>query len=140
MIKHEDIDMKLTPQRLAILNFLDGNLSHPSAADVFKAISTNFPTMSIATVYNTLETLKEKGCIQELGIDSDKKRFDPNPKPHHHLICLNCKEVIDVFSNFSLDLQEKEKFGYEIVGNHVDFYGICPKCKEQKNLNSNIKR
>ena len=140
MIKHENIDMKLTPQRLAILDFLDGNLSHPSAADVFRAISTNFPTMSIATVYNTLETLKEKGLIRELGIDSDKKRFDPNPEPHHHLICLHCREIIDVFSNFSLDLQEKEKFGYEIVGNHVDFYGICPKCKEQKDLNSNIKR
>ncbi|MCX5808805.1 MAG: transcriptional repressor [Proteobacteria bacterium] len=138
MIKRENIDMKLTPQRLAILDCLDGNTSHPSAADVFRAIALNFPTMSIATVYNTLETLKEKGVVKELGIDSDKKRFDPNPEPHHHLICLNCKEIIDVFSYFSLDLQENEKCGYEIVGNHVDFYGICPKCKEKKKLDPNI--
>jgi Fur family peroxide stress response transcriptional regulator len=138
MIKRENIDMKLTPQRLAILDCLDGNTSHPSAADVFRAIALNFPTMSIATVYNTLETLKEKGVVKELGIDSDKKRFDPNPEPHHHLICLNCKEIIDVFSYFSLDLQENEKCGYEIVGNHVDFYGICPKCKENKKLDPNM--
>jgi Fur family transcriptional regulator, peroxide stress response regulator len=131
MIKRENIEMKLTPQRLAILDCLDGNTRHPSAADVFRAIAPNFPTMSIATVYNTLETLKEKGVVKELGIDSDKKRFDPNTEPHHHLICLNCKEIIDVFSDFSLDLQENEKYGYEIVGKHVDFYGICPKCKEK---------
>ena len=64
MIKHENIDMKLTPQRLAILDCLDENTSHPSAADVFRAITLNFPTMSIATVYNTLETLKEKGIVR----------------------------------------------------------------------------
>jgi Fur family peroxide stress response transcriptional regulator len=133
------MDMKLTPQRLAIIDFLEGNLSHPSASDVFRSISTNFPTMSLATVYNTLETLKEKGLIKELGIDTEKKRFDPNLEPHHHLICVHCREIIDVFSNFSLDLKENEKFGYEITGNHVDFYGICPKCKEKQSFNSNIK-
>ena len=133
-MKRGSNEMKQTPQRLAILEFLKGNTNHPSAADVFRAITLNFPTMSIATVYNTLETLKEKGVVKELGIDSDKKRFDPNPEPHHHLICLDCREIIDVFSDFTLDLQENEKCGYEVVGNHVDFYGICPKCKENKNL------
>lgn len=133
MLNYENIGLKLTPQRLAIISYLDGNLSHPSASDVFKTVSTNFPTMSIATVYNTLDTLREKGVIKELSIDSEKKRFDPNPTPHHHLICLKCKEIIDVFTDFSLDLMETEKCGYEILGNHVDFYGICPKCKEQKN-------
>ncbi len=133
MINHSNTGMKMTPQRMAILNFLDGNLTHPSAADIFREISANFPTMSMATVYNTLETLVQKGLIQELGIDPYKKRFDPNPDHHHHLICIHCREINDIFSNFSLELKEKEKKGFEITGNHVDFYGICPKCRELKN-------
>jgi len=131
MINYENIGLKLTPQRLAIINLLDGNVSHPSASDIFKSISPTFPTMSIATVYNTLDTLKEKGIIKELAIDAEKKRFDPNPEPHHHLMCIKCKEIIDIFSDFSLDLTESQKFGYEIIGNHVDFYGICPKCNKK---------
>ena len=98
MINHSNTGMKMTPQRMAILNFLDGNLTHPSAADIFREISANFPTMSMATVYNTLETLVQKGLIQELGIDPYKKRFDPNPDHHHHLICIHCREINDIFS------------------------------------------
>ena len=70
--------MKLTPQRLAILRFLEKNREHPSAADIYKAVSREFPTMSLATVYNTLKVLKRTGNISELSIDSDKKRFDPD--------------------------------------------------------------
>ena len=129
MINYTDIEIKLTPQRLAVIYFLDGNTSHPSVSDIFNSISSKFPTMSIATVYNTLDTLKEKGIIKELSIDPDKKRFDPNPEPHHHLMCIKSKKIIDIFSDFYLDLTESQKFGYEILDNHVDFYGICPKCK-----------
>lgn len=123
---------KLTPQRLAILEYLEGNKSHPSASDIYKAVSKKYPMMSFATVYNTLEKLREKGQLLELSIDTGKKRFDPNATPHHHLICVNCKTITDVNRNFVLDLQEGETCDYEIIGNHVDFYGICPKCKKRK--------
>ena len=132
MYKKKKNSIKLTPQRLAILEYLEGNKSHPSAADIYRAVSEKFPTMSFATVYNTLDKLREKGQVIELSIDTGKKRFDPNAAPHHHLICVNCKAIIDVHRNFVLDLQEGERCDYEIVGNHVDFYGICPKCKKRK--------
>ncbi|MBA4389601.1 MAG: transcriptional repressor [Syntrophus sp. (in: bacteria)] len=123
------IDIKLTPQRLAILECLVGNTSHPSASDIYKSVFEKFPTMSFATVYNTLETLKEKGVVVELSIDPDKKRFDPNTIPHHHLLCLRCKIIKDIFEKFSLVLSESEEYNFDIIGNHVDFYGICPQCK-----------
>jgi Fur family peroxide stress response transcriptional regulator len=122
--------MKMTPQRMAILEYLDGNTAHPSVADVYRAVIGRFPTMSLATVYNTMETLKARGMVIELAMDPVKKRFDPNPEPHHHLMCVSCKEIVDVHGNFSLDLSEKEKRDFDIIGNHVDFYGICPKCKK----------
>ncbi|HYA13256.1 MAG TPA: transcriptional repressor [Syntrophales bacterium] len=124
--------IKNTPQRLAILEYLEGNKSHPSAADIYRAVSEKYPMMSFATVYNTLEKLREKGQVLELSIDPGKKRFDPNTTHHHHLIGVNCKKIIDVHRNFALDLPEGERCDYDIIGNHVDFYGICPRCKKAK--------
>lgn len=127
--KIKESGLKLTPQRLAILDYLRDNLEHPSAEEIYKAILERFPTMSFATVYNTLETLREKGALQELTIDPQKKRFDPNPKPHHHLICTRCKRVIDIHIDYRLLVPEEQKNGFEITGNHVEFYGICPDCR-----------
>ncbi len=131
MEKYRDIGLKLTPQRIAILDYLDGNKEHPSAEDIYKAVSEKFPTMSFATVYNTLESLRQKGGVQALTIDPDKKRFDPNAEPHHHLICLKCKRIADIHNDYQLNVPEDKMAGYEIVGNHIEFYGICPECREK---------
>jgi len=138
MKKYKDIGLKLTPQRLAILDYLDGNKEHPSAEDIYKGVSKRFPTMSFATVYNTLKALRQRGDILELTIDPDKKRFDPNTKPHHHLICVKCKKIVDVHNNYKLAIPEDKTEGFELVGNHIEFYGICPGCKnsEQSLVNS----
>ena len=130
MKKYKDIGFKLTPQRLAILEFLDGNKSHPSAEEIYRTVSVKFPTMSFATVYNTLETMRKRGKLLELTIDPDKKRFDPNPNPHHHLICIRCKRIVDIDENFILDIPSSKTEQYEIIGNHIEFYGLCPNCKE----------
>ncbi|OPY79624.1 MAG: Peroxide operon regulator [Syntrophorhabdus sp. PtaU1.Bin153] len=129
MDDHKRTTMKLTPQRLAILEYLENNGDHPSASDIYSAVSERFPTMSFATVYNTLRTLKMQDAVRELAIDPDKKRFDPNTGPHHHLICIRCRRIVDIHSEFSVGLTEGEKCGFEITGNHVDFYGLCPVCK-----------
>ncbi|MCX8070621.1 MAG: transcriptional repressor [Thermodesulfovibrionales bacterium] len=90
MKRYKDIVLKLTPQRHAILKFLEGNKTHPSADDIFKVVSKRFPTMSLATVYNTLLTLKNMGEILELTIDPDKKGLTQIPNP----IIISC--VLDV--------------------------------------------
>jgi Fur family transcriptional regulator, peroxide stress response regulator len=123
-----EMNVRLTPQRLAVLEYLEGNLAHPSAAEIHRALADRFPMMSFATVYNTLEMLREQGLVRELAIDPDKKRFDPNMEPHHHLICLSCKRIVDVFCEFDLTLPEGARGDFEVIGNQVDFYGICPRC------------
>ena len=128
MRKYKDISLKLTPQRLAILEYLEGNTDHPCASDIYRAVSEKFPTMSFATVYNTLKALKGKENIQELTIDPEKKRFDPNMMRHHHLICTQCRKIIDINNEFELGLSDVQKHGFEITGNHIDFYGVCPEC------------
>jgi Fur family peroxide stress response transcriptional regulator len=132
MQKYRDAGLKLTPQRLAILEYLDGNKEHPSAEDVYRAVSKKFPTMSLATVYNNLMTLKQRGFVKELTMDPLKMRFDPQPTPHHHLMCLDCRKIIDIHTRFRITLPKMEQEGFEIIGNHIEFYGRCSKCKNKK--------
>lgn len=128
--KYRGLNIKLTPQRLAILSFLDGNKTHPSADDIYKAVVKAFPTMSFATVYNTLEALKNKGNVQELKIDTDKRRYDPDITTHHHLICTKCKNILDIRKDFHIDLPEDLIQGFELLGNSIEYYGLCQKCRK----------
>lgn len=128
--KYRNLGFKLTPQRLAVLEYLDGNTTHPSAEDVYNAVAEKFPTMSFATVYNTLETLKQHGKLIELTSDPYKKRFDPSTEPHHHLICTECRRIVDVHQSYKLSVPDRETSGFEITGSHIEFYGICPSCRK----------
>ncbi len=132
MEKQREYKLKLTPQRLAILKFLEGNKEHPSADAIYKAIVKKFPTMSFATVYNTLEILKKQGQIRELNFDPYKKRFDPDPTPHHHAICIKCQKILDIQSDYSLPIPQVESEEFVIIGSHIEFYGFCSKCKDKK--------
>ncbi len=128
MEEYRRLHIKLTPQRLAILNYLKGNKSHPSAEDIYKTVLKQYPTMSFATVYNTLDALKNKQNIQELKIDSGKKRYDPDISQHHHLICMKCRKILDIHRNFKLDVPEELTHGFELTGNSIEFFGVCRKC------------
>lgn len=129
MERYKETGLKLTPQRLAILLYLEGNTGHPSAEEIYKAVSKKFPTMSFATVYNTLEMLRKRGDLLELTIDPARKRFDPNTEPHHHLICLRCKRIVDIHNTYSLNLPDAIMNEFEVTGNHIEFYGICRQCR-----------
>lgn len=129
--KYRNIGLKLTPQRLAILDYLEGNTSHPSAEDIYRNVHERFPTMSLATVYTTLTALKEKGSVLELSVDPDKKRYDPNTELHNHLICLRCKTIVDIPNDYRIELPESAKKDFDVVKSHVEFYGYCPRCQNQ---------
>ena len=129
MEKYRQLHIKLTPQRLAILRYLEGNKEHPSAEKIYKSVQKEFPTMSFATVYNTLEALKNIGNVRELKIDPGKKRYDPDMSNHHHLICKKCKSILDVYKNFEISLPDDLAGGFDILGNNIEFSGICEKCK-----------
>jgi Fur family peroxide stress response transcriptional regulator len=131
---YSQLHLKLTPQRIAILDYLEGNKSHPSAEDIYRAVATKFPTMSLATVYNTLSALERRGQLLKLTIDPGKARYDPNTFPHHHLICNLCKTIVDVGTNYHLALPDTT---FEITGNHVEFYGVCQKCRGSTRQNGN---
>ncbi len=129
--KYKGKGFKLTPQRIEILRFLEGNTSHPTAEDIYREIKKKYGMVSFATVYNTLQTLKERGELLEVTIDPERKHFDPNSTPHHHIICGSCGKIEDVFEDYSetLKLPEKVLDRFTATGNHIDFFGICADCK-----------
>jgi len=86
---------KLTPQRRAIVDYLHSAHHHPSAEEVLRAINRRFPMTSRATVYNTLNMLKDEGLVREVFEDG-VSRFDPNLAPHHHFVCRACGAVEDI--------------------------------------------
>ncbi len=119
---------KLTPQRAAIMAYLEGNRSHPSAEDIYAAVLEKYPMVSLATVYNTLEILKQMGKVTELNIDGERKHFDPEIEPHHHLICTRCKKIINVRKEFDLEVPRDISREFKIMDRHADFYGVCSDC------------
>lgn len=125
---------KATPQRLAIYEILRNTKEHPSADIIYSKLQPLYPTMSFATVYKTLEVLKELGLVQELNVGEDKFRYDANVKPHPHISCIKCGKVDDVDNEMLFDLldQVRSKTGYELIGQQLYFYGYCPACKSEK--------
>lgn len=125
-------NLKVTPQRLAIFGFLLNTTSHPSAEIIYNHLKSDYPSMSLATIYKTLASLKEAKLIQELNVGEDSYRYDANTDFHPHLVCSDCNEVYDYFSHDLLkDVKAKieDATGFDIQGEQVYFYGICKNCK-----------
>ncbi len=131
MEKFRHLGIKLTPQRLAILQYLEATRDHPSAEDIYRVLHKKFPTMSLATVYNALSTLKGKGGVLELTLDPERKRYDPNTGHHDHLICLSCRRIIDIPNARGIDLPESARQDFAVVESHVEYYGICSRCRKK---------
>ena len=131
--KYKERGFKLTPQRLAILKFLDGNTSHQTADNIYRQIKKDYPTVSFANIYNTLQMLQKKGEVVEITIDHRKKHYDPNSKPHHHIICVSCNKIGDVFEDYSeaLRLPYHIEEEFKPVGSHINFYGVCRECQKK---------
>jgi Fur family transcriptional regulator, peroxide stress response regulator len=122
---------RLTPQRMALVRMIAASDGHPSAHQLYEQVKSQYPTMSPATVYKTLNLFKEMGEVFEIDL-KDNSRYDGNkPHPHPHVICISCQKVIDGADepvNNLLDEIESDS-GYKIVRHQIIFYGYCPDCQ-----------
>ena len=125
---------RITPQRVAILKVFMSSREHPGVEQVYEQVRVNFPTTSLATVYKTVHLLKDIGEILEIGCADGGNRYDGNkPYPHPHLICTQCKSIVDpeVPLLEQLKTEVAATSGYRIVSHQVDFFGICPSCQKK---------
>jgi Fur family transcriptional regulator, peroxide stress response regulator len=124
-----DKGLRVTQQRVAVLEFLLATPKHPTAEEVGAAVNRLVPTASRASVYNVLHSLKESGLIDELVLGDAVARFDANLDRHHHFICRACGEVEDVpFETFQEAPRPRLAEGHTIEDYTVTLRGVCPRC------------
>jgi Fe2+ or Zn2+ uptake regulation protein len=129
--------VRLTPQRLAIFEYLAGHPGHATAEEVYRDVLARYPTLSFATVYNTLELLAELGEVRKVIVDELRRRYDVNTEPHQHAVCRQCRRIVDVRSDEigggellrqalgQLDLSVRD---FIVEGATVEFAGLCGEC------------
>ncbi len=125
---------KVTTQRLAISEFILSRNDHPSADQIYDELRKDHPTISLATIYKTLNLLKEIGLVQELGFAETAARYDPNTNIHINMVCTECEEIKDYYPKDIETLWSEliQKLDEKIVGQRIDLYYICEKCKGNK--------
>jgi Fe2+ or Zn2+ uptake regulation protein len=130
--------LKLTPQRMAIVKELASDETHPTAQEIFERLRPGWPTMSFATVYNTLGALSQARLCAAMSLSPGSGRFDPNMTPHHHVVCDLCGAVRDVPSGSRLSGDPRESPlpravsrvapGFDVRSVERIFRGVCASC------------
>jgi Fur family transcriptional regulator, peroxide stress response regulator len=122
---------RVTRQRLAVYTFLHENESHPTVDDIHAGVVGEFPNISVATVYRSVESLVDVGLVKPIHLGHSATRFDASTDEHAHFRCVSCNQISDV----SMDQVPATKDGLdncEIIGSSVEFYGFCASCRRQK--------
>ena len=123
--------VRITPQRHAVLEYLLTSMTHPTADDIYKALESKFPNMSVATVYNNLRILSKSGLVRELTYGDDSSRYDSNMDDHYHIVCEDCGKVVDFHCPKLSEIESlaQRVTGFEVSGHRLELYGKCKACK-----------
>lgn len=123
-----------TVQKALVEEGLRRLANHPTAEDVYEAVSSEHPTISKATVYRTLGRLADEGQIARVRINNGADRFDHQVFEHYHVRCEKCGRVDDVLIPLLGDVERaaSEASGYRICGHTLQFDGVCPACQREE--------
>jgi len=118
----------LTHQRLAVYEELSGRRDHPSAETLHASLLKPYPSLSLATVYKTLQTLHDLGMVARVDSPASQARYDAIVNTHHHAICGACGRIEDLFDARLDALPLPKSGGFRISGHSVHFQGLCANC------------
>jgi Fe2+ or Zn2+ uptake regulation protein len=125
--------LRMTEQRRSVYEAVMARGNHPTAVEVFMQVKGTVPSISLATVYNCLETLTECGLIRHVHHERESSRYCANLQEHAHLFCESCGSVTD------LPLRARRRAediwdmpdGSVVTSRDVSFRGLCPTCVEK---------
>jgi Fur family transcriptional regulator, peroxide stress response regulator len=125
--------LAVTHQRQIIFESLTEMRGHPSPEALYEVVRKAIPSISLATVYKNLKTFEEHGLIREVSPHHRSARFETNPAPHHHLICLRCKAIVDVPASDiePVRLRKRAPAGFRVERYNVEMIGYCGNCAKQ---------
>ncbi|MDQ3805819.1 MAG: transcriptional repressor [Acidobacteriota bacterium] len=123
-------ELKLTPQRFAVLEYLTRAAGHPTAEQIGAALNRRFPQASRATVYNTLNALRDAGLVREVRLADGVARYESNIDPHHHFVCRVCGRLEDVPPGaFAAEPPGELEGGHAVEHFEVVLRGVCVACR-----------
>jgi Fur family transcriptional regulator, peroxide stress response regulator len=124
--------LRITPQRVAVMDALGVLTNHPSADRIIEYIRLHYPNIAVGTIYRTLETFVEKGIVRMVKTERDSMRYDVIQSPHHHLYCVESDRIED-FEDAKLNQLLEEYFaslaipGFEVKDIKLQIVGTFTK-------------
>lgn len=131
--------MRITAQRVAICNLLAELPNHPTAGLIYTSLKPRFPSLSLMTVYNTLNALVGLGVVRMLGnVGNHNTRFDIDVSTHVNLACVSCGKIVDVSLARQRELEREisQLSGYRLLSARLVYDGICPACQSSNPTHS----
>jgi Fur family peroxide stress response transcriptional regulator len=126
--KLTDKGIRPSYQRIKVLEYLCRKGGHPTVDEIFRALSSDIPSLSKVTIYNTLHTFVKVGLVRVVDIDDAEMRYDITLSDHGHFLCLACGTIF----NFEVDIDLIPIEGlnqFKISDKNIYFKGLCPDCK-----------
>ena len=126
---------RFSKKRQAIYEALMDSLEHPNAEMVYQSLKTDYPDLSLGTVYRNIKGMVQSGDVICVGHVDGKERYDAHLDPHVHLVCRGCGSVVDITLEPELEAQCKaisQNNDIEMDVRSLHFAGLCCKCKSEK--------
>ena len=125
--------LKVTPQRIAVYYMLMNTYEHPNAEMINKSLEPTNPTMSLATVYKTLDFFKQLGLVQELNVGEPSSRYDAVGQCHPHTVCKVCGKVEDLHMEQLTEVAKKlvPDLDFDVEMEQLILYGTCGACRKK---------
>lgn len=130
----KDKKMRMTPQRLAVLEYIYTAKTHPTVQEIYRALLPQFEKLSLATVYNNLKALVQLGYVVEMTYGDSATRYDyKQDDNHYHAICEQCGTVLDFPFEPLNDLakQLEESYGFKVTSQRLEAFGLCKDCQNK---------
>ena len=123
--------LPVTPQRIAIIETLLNSTEHPRAEDIYRCVREKHPSISLTTVHRTLEVFCAVGEVRKVTPLHQAARYDANIQPHHHLVCGDCQDIIDIHApEFDgVIVENLLPNGFEVSNISVEIHGRCGNCR-----------
>ena len=121
----------LTRQRAAVLQVIRASEEHLTASEIFARARNVLPSISYATVYNSLRYLKDTGLVHEVQFGNGASRYDRETERHDHALCTGCGKLVDFDLDLSAELMRAaaRRSSFKPQSIHLTLRGLCPDCR-----------
>jgi Fur family transcriptional regulator, peroxide stress response regulator len=124
--------LSVTHQRQVIYEALRSFKEHPSPEAIYERVREQIPSISLGTVYKNIKTFVESGIVKEVSLHHGSTRIETNMEPHHHLVCLKCKAIVDLEDDALEPVRARKRLpkGFRIHRYSVEVIGLCQECAD----------